>query len=279
MNFVVKLNLIIVLVSSGVWGVTNSIAQPDINIESDLVLDIPVASSNYTYSTGSSREAGIFGDEVALDVMPKDVIIIKGTLRNKDTGEPVEAKVIYERLPEGVTVGSTTSYGKTGKYEIVLPKGHIYGYRAEVDGFLPISDNIDLTGDFPFNNEIESKMLLVPIRVGATVALNNIFFDFDKSSLKAESYPELKRVVKFLADNTNIEIGLAGHTDNIGTGMYNMRLAERRSRSVANYLTKNNIGKRRIEVQYYGKLRPVSSNESDEGRSNNRRVEFIILEK
>ena len=183
------------------------------------------------------------------------------------------------RLPEGVTVGISKSIGETGKYEIVLPKGYNYGYRAEAAGFLPIGENIDLTGSDPPNDELVIEMLLVPIAVHATVTLNNIFFDFDKASLKTESYPELERVTRFLREHKDIKIGIAGHTDDIGSGIYNMKLAERRSRAVAKYLIKNNIDKRRIEVQYYGKIKPISSNDSLNGRSSNRRVEIIILEK
>ena len=267
------LSLFILLVSSTLLGTTNTFAQLDINTEwGDLVY---ITSDNNT----ARSETDISAIEMPLAVVPNAVIIIKGTLLNKETCEPVAAKIIYERLPEGVTIGTTKSYGETGEFEFTLPIGYIYGYRAEVEGFLPISDNIDLRGENPPTDEIEREMLLVPVKVGAVAELNNIFFDFDKSTLKAESYPELKRIVKFLAENKNIEIGLAGHTDSVGTGIYNMKLAERRSRSVANYLIKNNIGKRRVEVQYYGKIRPISTNESEEGRSSNRRVEFIILEK
>lgn len=262
------------------WGAATSFAQTNNNSAGDkLNLDIAITGDSYASNTKLVNDVDFFGIERPLSAVPLNVVTIKGTLINKETGEPVAAKIIYERLPEGVTIGTTKAYSETGEFEIVLPKGYKYGYWAEVKGFLPISDNIDLTGDYPHNDELKREMLLVPIKVGAAVALNNIFFDFDKSSLKAESYPELKRVVKFLKENKSIEIGLAGHTDSVGTGIYNMKLAERRSRSVAKYLINNNIGKRRIEVQYYGKIRPVSTNDSDEGRSNNRRLEFIILEK
>ena len=275
-----RLSLFILIVSSAVCGTVDTFAQHQINTDGDdLSLDIPITSVSYAYNIQSLNDDDIFSITAPLRVVPNQVIIIKGNLRNMETGEPVAAKIIYEKLPEGLTLGISNSHGETGAYELVLPRGYNYGYWVEAEGFLPISDNIDLTGNDPINEEFEREILLVPIKVGATVALNNIFFDFDKYSLKAESYPELKRVVKFLDENKNIEIGLAGHTDSVGTGIYNMKLAERRSRSVANYLIKNSIGKRRIEVQYYGKIRPVSTNESEEGRSNNRRVEFIILEK
>ena len=168
---------------------------------------------------------------------------------------------------------------KRGEYEIVLPKGYKYGFRAEADGYLPISENIDLTGEDPPNDELTREMLLVPIEVKATITLNNIFFDFDKYSLKQGSYPELERITKFLSENKNFRVGISGHTDNIGTGEYNMTLSERRAQAVANYFYKNNIDKSRIKIQYYGKTKPISTNNTVEGRRENRRVEFTILEK
>ena len=254
---------------------------PDINTErDDLFFNIPI-TGNYAYYTKSisDDDADIFRVEMPLRVMPNDVVIVTGRLLNKETGETIEAKIIYERLPEGVAVGITKSHAVTGEYEIVLPKGYKYGFRAEADGFLPISENIDLTGADPPNDELTREMLLVPIRVRATITLNNIFFDFDKYSLKTDSYPELERITKFLIENKNVKVGIAGHTDNIGTGEYNMTLSQRRAQAVANYFYKNNIEKGRIEIQYYGKTKPISSNNTVEGRKENRRVEFIILEK
>ena len=254
---------------------------PDINSErDDMFFNIPI-TGNYAYYTKSisDDDANIFRVEMPLRVMPSDVIIVRGKLLNKDTREPIEAKIIYERLPEGVTVGITKSYAETGEYEIVLPKGYNYGFRAEADGFLPISENIDLTGADPPNDELVREMLLVPIKVRATVTLNNIFFDFDKYSLKTDSYPELARITKFLSENRDVKVGIAGHTDNIGTGEYNMKLSQQRAQAVANYFIKNDIDKSRIEIQYYGKTKPLDTNDTLEGRGKNRRVEFIILEK
>jgi OmpA-OmpF porin, OOP family len=254
---------------------------PDINGErDDLFFNIPI-TGNYAYYTKSisDDDADIFRVEMPLRVMPNDVIVVTGRLINKETGEPIEAKIIYERLPEGVAVGITKSHAETGDYEIVLPKGYKYGFRAEAEGYLPISENIDLTGEDPPNDELEREMSLVPIHVKATVTLNNIFFDFDKSVLKTGSYPELERLTKFMNENPDVKVGIAGHTDNIGTGDYNMKLSERRARAVASYLSKNNIAHGRMEIRYFGKTKPISTNDTAEGRSENRRVEFIILEK
>ncbi len=254
---------------------------PDINSErDDLFFNIPI-TGNYAYYTKaiSDDDADIFRVEMPLRVMPKDVIVVKGKLLDKETGKPIAAKILYEKLPEGVTVGITKSHSETGEYEIVLPKGHLYGFRAEAEGYLPISENIDLTGEDPPNDELNRNMLLVPEVVQATIVLNNIFFDFDKATLKEESYPELNRLTTYLAENAKVRISIAGHADSTGPGEYNMGLSKRRALTVANYLTKKGIDSSRIEVKYFGETKPIASNETVEGRRKNRRVEFTILEK
>ena len=254
---------------------------PDINSErDDLFFNIPV-TGNYAYYTKSisDDDADIFRVELPLRVMPNEVIIVKGRLLNKETGEPIEAKIIYEKLPEGLTVGITKSHAVTGEYEIVLPKGELYGFRAEAEGFLPVNENIDLTGEAPPNDELIREMMLVPVEVQATITLNNIFFDFDRATLKAESYPELNRLTAFLKENDKVRIQITGHADSTGDPTYNQWLSEWRAQAVAKYLIKNNIAEGRLVVEFYGSERPAESNETREGRSKNRRVEFTILEK
>jgi len=254
---------------------------PDINSDrDDLFFNIPL-TGNYAYYTKSisDDDADIFRVELPLRVMPNEVIVISGKLLNKETGKPIEAKIFYEKLPEGVTVGITKSHSETGEYEIVLPKGHLYGFRAEADGYLPISENIDLSGETPPNDEINRDMILVPVKVQATIVLNNIFFDFDKSFLKAESFPELDRLSKFMTENNSMRISISGYTDNTGPEEYNMGLSQRRAQAVANYLIEKGIGNTRIVVEYFGESKPAESNDSPDGRSKNRRVEFTIVEK
>ena len=254
---------------------------PDINSErADLFFNIPI-TGNYAYYTKSisDDDADIYRVEMPLRVMPSDVIVVKGILLDEETGKPIEAKILYEKLPEGVTVGITKSHSETGAYEIVLPKGQLYGFRAEADGYLPISENIDLTGEDPPNDELNRNMKLVPVKVKATIVLNNIFFDFDKATLKDESKPELDRLSNFLTENTAIKISLAGHTDSTGPEAYNMGLSKRRAQSVASYLMKKGIPKERIIVEYYGETKPAVDNTTIENRKKNRRVEFTILEK
>jgi outer membrane protein OmpA-like peptidoglycan-associated protein len=110
-----------------------------------------------------------------------------------------------------------------------------------------------------------------------SVRINNIFFDFNESILKPESYLELDRLYKYLNDNPEINVEISGHTDNVGTEEYNITLSYARANAVKEYLVSKGINLNRIVSKGYGKSKPVATNETDEGRQLNRRVEFKIL--
>ena len=211
--------------------------------------------------------------------MPDEVVVVKGKILNSETGEPVDSKIIYERLSDGRQVGITRSNKETGEYEIVLPVGELYGFRAEAEGYIAISENIDLRDKDQEYFEKIHDLKLVPIIVEVTIVMNNIFFDFDKDVLKSESIPELDRITKFLSENEKVKIAIAGHTDSVGPDDYNMGLSQRRAQSVRKYFASKGIDAGRMSVNYFGESKPADSNETIDGRSKNRRVEFTIVEK
>jgi OmpA-OmpF porin, OOP family len=106
--------------------------------------------------------------------------------------------------------------------------------------------------------------------------LNNVFFDFDKWDLRPESFIELDRVVKLLTENPAIEIEMSAHTDAKGSDEYNIKLSHNRAASVRTYIISQGIAESRIISKGYGETKPIDTNETDEGRQMNRRVEFTI---
>jgi outer membrane protein OmpA-like peptidoglycan-associated protein len=109
------------------------------------------------------------------------------------------------------------------------------------------------------------------------VRLKNIYFDFDKTTLKKESFVELDKVVDFLRRNPTVEIKIEGHTDSKGSDEYNLNLSQGRSQSVVDYLSSQGIDRSRLSAQGYGESKPIDTNDTDAGRANNRRVEFTIV--
>ncbi|MGD2023453.1 MAG: OmpA family protein [Desulfobacterales bacterium] len=102
-------------------------------------------------------------------------------------------------------------------------------------------------------------------------------FDFDKSDIRPEFQSELDEVGTFLQNNPDAYVMLVGYTDSVGSEEYNLDLSHRRANSAANYLTSNhNIDRERIVVNYYGEANPIASNDTDEGRAQNRRVEIAV---
>ncbi len=253
---------------------------PDINSKEDDQFFMITPSGEYAYYSRGNKntDLDIYRLKIPVVYKPAPVILVKGKVINAKTNEPITAKIIYEQLDTGVEVGYTNADPKTGEYQILLPAGSNYGFLAMKDGFVPLSENIDLQ-ELTEYKEIERDLYLVPIEVGVPFRLNNIFFDFDKAVLKKESYPELDRMLLLMNENPEMTFEIAGHTDWIGSDEYNNLLSQRRANAVHDYFVQKGIAKSRLTAKGYGESRPVATNATDEGRAKNRRVELIILEK
>lgn len=256
---------------------------PEINSPlEDLFFNIPASSEFAYYSRGvSETNTDIFRVKLPIIKNPEPWVTVRGKIIDKTTGQPLGAKIVYERLPDGKGVGIAQSNPETGEYEIRLPAGHLYGLRAEADGKLSESQNLD-TRDIKADQVIDKNFNLDPIAVATiaenvTIVLNNVFFDFDKATLKSESFPELNRVVTLMTDKPTLQIEISGHTDTSGPEQYNLGLSERRAKAVMKYFSDKGVPKDRMTVLFFGETKPTESNETKEGRKKNRRVEFKIL--
>jgi len=115
------------------------------------------------------------------------------------------------------------------------------------------------------------------VKVGETIALENVYFEYDEADLLTESFVELDKLVKFLENHPTVEIEIAGHTDSLGSDEYNLKLSQMRTKSVAEYIYSEGISMGRVQYKGYGESKPKAPNATEEGRAMNRRVEFVIL--
>ena len=114
------------------------------------------------------------------------------------------------------------------------------------------------------------------LKTGDIVQLKSIFFETAKSELVDDSYPELDKLVDVLEKNPTMEIQINGHTDNQGNDDNNQKLSEARAKAVFDYLIEKGVGNE-IDFKGYGSTKPIASNSTEDGRKQNRRVEFEIL--
>ncbi len=256
------------------WSVPQNLG-PEINGPGWEAYYVVPASGNYAYMAQGGDLVRIKLPQAA---KPNPVLLIKGRVLNAKTNEPLEASINYSELLTGINMGYATSNPTTGEYSIVLPFGKAYSFLADKQGFFAMNDNLDCTNIKEYA-EITRDLYLTPIEVGNTIRLNNIFFDSNKSTLKPESYPELDRVAAFLKDNPSIEIEIDGHTDNVGTDDSNNLLSSNRAKVVYDYIIAKGIATSRLKYKGFGETKPVSTNDTEEGKAKNRRVEFLITKK
>ena len=107
------------------------------------------------------------------------------------------------------------------------------------------------------------------------LVLRGVNFDFDKSTLQPAGVPILQEAAKILKDNPAVNVQVQGYTDSIGTDAYNLRLSDRRAATVKNFLVKEGVASTRLTTKGFGESNPVATNETAEGRAQNRRVELI----
>lgn len=208
--------------------------------------------------------------------VPEPVLLISGIVYNKKTNLPMEAAIKYYDLSNNTELGIARSNPNTGAYKIILPYGKYYSFLGNKFGFYPISENIDLSNVQTYK-EIKKDLYMMPIEKGETIRLNNIFFEFNKATLKSESINELERLYDLMAKNPTIKIQISGHTDSIGSDEYNLNLSEKRAQVVVRYLQNKGIAQNRMKSVGYGESKPLLPNDSEKNRAINRRVVFTIL--
>jgi outer membrane protein OmpA-like peptidoglycan-associated protein/tetratricopeptide (TPR) repeat protein len=252
--------------------------EKDIYVITFLGPEKPFALNGEDNLIASAQEAIKAKAAAAVEIKPVSLTILKGTITDAFTKKVLEASIELVDNVKNEVIATFKSNSSTGKYLVTLPSGKNYGIAVKAEGYLFHSENFDIplaTGYQEVIKDVELKN----VAVGSIIVLRNIFFDFDKATLRPESTNELERLIKLLNDLPTLKIEISSHTDSKGSDSYNMTLSQARSESVVNYLISHGIAKDRLIAKGYGETKPMDTNDTDEGRQNNRRSEFKILSK
>jgi outer membrane protein OmpA-like peptidoglycan-associated protein/Tol biopolymer transport system component len=264
----------------GEWQEPINLGYP-INTYADEISLVVGASGKEAYFA-SEQEGGKGGSDIYFfelyeQARPTPVTYMKGFVFDARTRQRLEARFDLIDLTSGTSIVQSTSNRVTGDFLIPIPVGTNLALNVWRDGYLFFSENFAFddvrTGVDPHLYDIP----LQPIREGESVVLRNIFFRTDSHELLPESMTELKTLISLLTQNAGMKIEIGGHTDNTGSFAYNKNLSERRALSVYNYLLENGIAKERISYSGYADQKPIATNDTEEGRAQNRRTEFKVL--
>jgi outer membrane protein OmpA-like peptidoglycan-associated protein/tetratricopeptide (TPR) repeat protein len=253
--------------------------EKDIYMVTFLGLEKPMIQNNED-NLLASQAAPVKETVIApvLAIKEAQLTILKGVITDYLTKQPLEATIeIVDNLKNEV-IASFTSNSSTGKYLVSLPAGRNYGIAVKKENYLFHSENFDIPNTAAYQ-EVVKDVALKNIAVGSKIILKNIFFDFDKATLRPESTNELERLTKLLNDVPTLKIEISGHTDSKGADEYNKSLSNNRAKAVLDYLVKAGISAGRLTSVGFGEEQPIATNDTDEGRQLNRRTEFKILSK
>lgn len=205
--------------------------------------------------------------------------ILKGQIMDGGLDEPLMAAAVSIK---GKPVGTATDFD--GKFKFDILEEHWQDtIVVSMLGFMPYKISVEAARQLP-NQYLaitlqETAFQLDMAEIGAPIILRNIFFDFNKHQLLPTSFLELEKLYNYLQKNESVVIEIAGHTDSIGTDIYNAALSEARASSVMAYLEEKGIDQTRMMAKGYGESRPVVSNYTEAGQAMNRRVEFTVISK
>ncbi|MBC8045180.1 MAG: OmpA family protein, partial [Fimbriimonadaceae bacterium] len=263
----------------------------------DFYYTIP-ASGDYAYF--SSRESiygksDIYRIKLPKEIQPDPVALITGKIIDAETKKTIEADIEFGALLGEEEKGITKT--EDGTYEIVVPQ-KLYGITINKEGYFPVLRDLNYDPDLEemdYNendieqtntdtivvgekySEEEKDIEIVPLKEGQIIALDNVFFDANKATLKDISKVQLDQVGQFLLDNPNIYVEIGGHTNGLPEDDFCQRLSNDRAEKVTEYFINKGVPAEKLTWKGYGKKQPIADNTSIEGRKKNQRVELKII--
>ncbi len=239
---------------------------------------------NDTEKLTSRKQPDLFTFEMPEALRPTPVTYVKATVKDAITTQKLaNAKIEVINLITN-EVFATAQTDDKGNFLTCLPMGGNYALNVNKEKYLFHSENFELLESSSLKEPFLLKIKLQPIPVATTtekpmksapIILKNVFFASGSNELKTASLTELNNLKKLLIQNEALKIQINGHTDNVGSDTDNLQLSENRAKAVADYLIEQGIAAERLSYKGFGENEPIDTNDTEAGRKNNRRTEFV----
>lgn len=264
------------------WSKPVNMGSPINNHEDQYSLFITADGEKGYYSHEENLPNGQEKSVIVEIKIPENQVVkyksnyVKGIVTDSKTKQVLKARIELFDINKNEIVSLVESDSLSGKYLMVLTQGSEYALYVNRKGYLFKSLNFNYSESINLD-PLTIDVSLEPASKGSVSVLQNIFFDVDKYELKEKSVTELEKVVRFMQENPQIKVEIGGHTDNTGNASYNVQLSEKRAAAVYQYIISKGIEPKRLISKGYGSSKPIISNDTKEGRQQNRRIDFTIL--
>jgi len=270
------------LQQDGSWTKPKNIGYP-INTTGDDAGFFVSFDGKYGFFVSKDKKGGVGGWDLYYfplyeEIRPQKIALLKGEIKKDSIETEFSRTTIEIRNLKTKEVRQIPIDLETGKYAAVLPLNNKFVVTVKEPNHVSQSFLVS-TDDTITATKVDIHAELKPIEVGSHYTIHNIYFKYNSYELTDESKDVLDEFVVFLNENPTLKIEIQGHTDNIGTAEFNLKLSEKRARSVYEYLISKGIASSRLLYRGFGFSNPIADNNTEEGRAKNRRTEFLILEK
>ncbi len=263
----------------GSWGDPVNLGYPinTFNDENSFVVSADGLRAYFASDRpGGFGKLDIYVFDLYKEARPLLTSFVRGKVTDATTKMPLSANFEIIDVATGNVVMSSSTEKTSGEFLACLPAGKTYMLNVNKESYLFHSESFECKNVVDIQQAYSLNIALKKPAVGETVVLKNIFFDVNKYGLKSESYAELGKLIQFLNLNPAIKIEIGGHTDNTGDKKNNQLLSENRAKAVYDYLIGKGIVAIRVSYKGYGDIVPVASNDTEEGRGQNRRTDVKI---
>ena len=255
--------------------------------EGGLFINLSGQRAYYSSKLGESKADGgdLYYFDLPIQLRPDLVTYVKVEVRDAVTKRPMIAEVSLMDLLSGEQVIALGTDDK-GKMLTTIKLGE-YALNVSQQDYLFYSENIDVSTTTSMEDPFSFIVYLEPIpkkdapavveAEAPKIILKNIFFETGSAELLSKSEGEITKLVNLLNDNPSLKIKILGHTDNVGSESANLKLSAERAKAVYDKLLARSIDRNRLQYEGKGESLPIAENETEEGRSINRRTEFFII--
>ena len=257
--------------------------------------------NDHTIQLSNAISSGKMPEQLTISIgTDEPSFIFKGQVLNRSNSAPVgNINISSTNILTGESTRKISD--ENGKYALEISPGYTYEIKVQSDNYLKRFTKIDYCNDtldklnkycFSGFNDVSldpnggvsgASVLLDKVEIGKKFKVDNIYYDYNKATLRKDAFPNLQKLLHILNDNKQISIELGSHADSRGSDDYNLSLSQRRADSAVNYIIKEGINTSRIESKGYGETIIVNNCTngvycSSEQHKKNRRTEFIIID-